>query len=314
MKPVIGVSSCLLGQQVRFDGGHKNNRYISDVLSEYFEFKPFCPELGIGLGTPRATIRLQQRGDDVIAISNAEDATDHTAALAAYAEQVVPEIEQMVGYVFKKDSPSCGMERVRIYQGENQPPIRDGIGIYAKVVMERYPHLPVEEEGRLQDPRLRENFIERVFMLHDWQTEMSEAPSAGDLVAFHTRHKFAILAHDEPGYRELGKLVAGAGKRDIEECASEYLALLMKTMRRISTPARHANVLMHIMGYFKESLDAADKEELLRLIHLHRDGLVPVIVPITLINYFRKKYPVPYIDGQSYLEPHPPELMLRNTL
>ena len=315
VKPVIAVSSCLMGREVRFDGGHKHNRYVTQVLSAYFDFRPICPEMGIGLGVPRPTIRLESGAEgQVIARSNAESAEDYTQALKDYADQMVPSLAGVCGYILKKDSPSCGMERVKVYEGENKPPERRGQGIYAAAVMQACPNLPVEEEGRLMDPRLRENFVERIFLFATWQNMMADGITPRDLVAFHTAHKFAILAHDEPGYRRLGQIVAQAGSTDIDSCAAEYLALLMQSMKKLSTPGKHANVLMHIMGYFKESLSASDKQELLRLIDAHREGLVPVIVPITLINYFRRKYPNKYIDGQTYLEPHPPELMLRNTL
>ncbi len=315
-KPKIAVSSCLLGQQVRFDGGHKNNRYLSDVLSDYFEFVPFCPEVAIGLGIPRPTIRLLKASPDgpVEAVSNNDNTIRYTDALRDYGKKVAPTLADVSGYVLKKDSPSCGMTRVKVYRPGDYPPDRDGVGIYAAEILAAHPNLPVEEEGRLMDTRLRENFLERVFVYVAWQTMMAEGLTPKSLVAFHTAHKFAILSHDEQIYRELGRIVAGAGKQDIETCAAQYLTRLMDALKILTTPGKHANVLMHIMGFFKEALASDDKAELLRLIDAHREGLVPVIVPITLINYFRKKHPNPYIDGQTYLEPHPPELMLRNML
>lgn len=315
-KPKIAVSSCLVGQQVRFDGGHKNNRYLSDVLSDYFDFVPLCPEVAIGLGTPRPTIRLVNEGDGVVqAVSNADPTLRYTQALADYGHKMLPALQQVAGYVLKKDSPSCGMTRVKVYKGQKDlPPDRNGVGIYADVVLRSMPNLPVEEEGRLMDTRLRENFLERVFLYVRWQALLAEGLTSRGLVAFHTSQKFAMLAHDEPIYRELGRIVAEAGSGDLEDCANRYISLLMQGMKKLTTPGKHANVLMHIMGFFKDSLSAGDKEELLRLIQAHREGLVPVIVPITLINYFRKKHPNQYIDGQTYLEPHPPELMLRNML
>lgn len=314
-KPKIAVSSCLLGHQVRFDGGHKNNRYLADVLSQWFDFVPLCPEVAIGLGTPRPTIRLVATADGrVDAVSNADASLIYTDALADYGKKTAPNLSLVAGYILKKDSPSCGMTRVKVYKGENLPPDRNGVGIYAKEIIKAYPNLPIEEEGRLMDTRLRENFLERVFLYVRWQAFVAEGLTSRGLVAFHTQHKFAIASHDETIYRELGRMVADAGKADLGECCERYLTLLMRGMKILTTPKKHANVLMHIMGFFKESLSADDKAELLRLINAHREGLVPVIVPITLINYFRKKYPNPYIDSQTYLEPHPPELMLRNML
>lgn len=315
-KPKIAVSGCLIGQEVRFDGGHKNNRYLSDILSEYFDFVPLCPEVAIGLGVPRPTIRLMKETPDgpIEAISNTDSENRYTNALRDYGRKVAPSLTDICGYVLKKDSPSCGMTRVKVYRPGDFPPERDGVGIYAAEILAAHPNLPVEEEGRLMDTRLRENFLERVFMFARWKALVDDSMTAKDLVAFHTAHKFAILAHDEGMYRELGRIVADAGNQDINDCADQYLTILMQAMKVLTTPKKHANVLMHIMGFFKESLEADDKKELLRLIDAHREGLVPVIVPITLINYFRKKYPNPYIDGQTYLEPHPPELMLRNML
>lgn len=315
VKPKIAVSSCLLGEEVRYDGGHKNNRYVSRVLVDYFDFVPLCPEVAIGLGIPRPTIRLVQEGDEVRARSHADSADDYTEVLAGYGRKMAASLTRVSGYILKKDSPSCGMERVKVYPPEPaRPPEKNGVGIYAGVILEALPNLPVEEEGRLTDPRLRENFIERVFLYASWQALLARGLTPKGLVEFHTVHKFAILAHDETVYRQLGQIVARAGSVPIEECAESYIALLMQGMKTLTTPKKHANVLMHIMGFFKEDLEKDDKAELLRLIEAHREGLVPVIVPITLINYFRKKYPNEYIEGQTYLEPHPPELMLRNTL
>ena len=313
-KAKIAVSSCLIGHQVRFDGGHKNNRYIADILSNWFDFVPLCPEMAIGLGVPRPTIRLVNLDGRVEAVSNDDNRVTYTQELRTFAEKTAPGLTGISGYIFKKDSPSCGMARVKVYSGENRPPERNGVGIYADYIMQAHPNLPVEEEGRLQDPGLRENFLERVFLYARWQAFIASGVSSGGLVAFHTAQKFAVLAHDEPVYRELGRIVAKAGKGDIEDCCSRYISLLMKGMKKLATPKKHANVLMHIMGFFKEELAADDKDELLRAIEAHREGFVPVIVPITLINYFRRKHPNAYIDGQTYLEPHPPELMLRNML
>jgi uncharacterized protein YbgA (DUF1722 family) len=206
------------------------------------------------------------------------------------------------------------MARVKVYQDNDGPPDRTGVGIYAKEIIEAHPNLPIEEEGRLNDTRLRENFLERVFLYHRWLRSMEGGVDSNALVKFHTVQKFAVLAHDEPAYRELGRIVAGVTTSDIEARCRDYISLLMGAMKVLTTPKKHANVLMHIMGFFKKSLTSEDKKELLRLIDAHREGLVPVIVPITLINYFRKRHPNAYVDGQTYLEPHPPELMLRNML
>lgn len=314
-RPKIAISSCLLGHEVRFDGGHKNSRYVSDTLAEYFDFVPLCPEVAIGLGIPRPTIRLVETSPNVIdAVSNADASLTYTSELRGYGKKMAPTLSSVSGYIFKKDSPSCGMTRVKVYRGEHAMPERNGVGLYADEIIKALPDLPVEEEGRLQDSRLRENFLERVFVYARWQAFQAEGFTSRGLVAFHTSQKFSVLAHDETIYRELGRIVAKVGEGDIHQSCQDYIQLLMKGLKVLTTPKKHANVLMHIMGFFKESLSGDDKAELLRLIDAHREGLVPVIVPITLINYFRKKYPNDYIDGQTYLEPHPPELMLRNML
>ncbi len=314
-RPKIAISSCLVGQEVRFDGGHKHFRYATESLATYFDFVPLCPEVAIGLGIPRPTIRLiAGENGTTEAVSNADRTLRYTDQLSAYGVKMASTLDRVSGYILKKDSPSCGMERVKVYQNNDGPPDRTGIGIYANEILKAHPNLPIEEEGRLNDTRLRENFLERVFLYHRWLQLMEVGVDSNALVKFHTVQKFAVLAHDEPAYRELGRIVAGVGTRDIDDCCRDYIALLMSAMKVLTTPKKHANVLMHIMGFFKESLATEDKAELLRLIDAHREGLVPVIVPITLINYFRKRHPNSYIDGQTYLEPHPPELMLRNTL
>ena len=314
-KPKIAISSCLVGHEVRFDGGHKQFRYATESLAMYFDFIPLCPEVAIGLGIPRPTIRLMKRENDITeAVSNADRSLRYTEALSAYGRKTAPSLHGVSGYILKKDSPSCGMARVKVYQDNDGPPDRTGVGIYAKEIIEAHPNLPIEEEGRLNDTRLRENFLERVFLYHRWLRSMEGGVDSNALVKFHTVQKFAVLAHDEPAYRELGRIVAGVTTSDIEARCRDYISLLMGAMKVLTTPKKHANVLMHIMGFFKKSLTSEDKKELLRLIDAHRDGLVPVIVPITLINYFRKRHPNAYVDGQIYLEPHPPELMLRNML
>ena len=314
-KPKIAISSCLVGHEVRFDGGHKQFRYATESLATYFDFIPLCPEVAIGLGIPRPTIRLMKRENDITeAVSNADRSLRYTEALSAYGRETAPSLHGVSGYILKKDSPSCGMTRVKVYQDNDGPPDRTGVGIYAKEIIEAHPNLPIEEEGRLNDTRLRENFLERVFLYHRWLRSMEGGVDSNALVKFHTVQKFAVLAHDEPAYRELGRIVAGVTTSDIEARCRDYISLLMGAMKVLTTPKKHANVLMHIMGFFKKSLTSGDKKELLRLIDAHREGLVPVIVPITLINYFRKRHPNAYVDGQTYLEPHPPELMLRNML
>lgn len=313
-RPRLGVSACLMGKAVRYDGGHKRSRYLMDRLSEHFELVDFCPEVAIGLPVPRPPIHLHQpEGQgEVRAVQVADAQVDYTARLAGYADAVAGQVAGLAGFILKKDSPSCGMERVKVYSGGKRAPVRKGAGIFAARLMAAHPHLPVEEEGRLEDPRLRENFLVRVFTLHRWQALAQGGLTPAGLVDFHERHKFLILAHHQALYRELGRLVAQAGAAPLEALAAEYLAKLMQALGRRTTPAQCANVLTHIMGFLKERLSRDEKQELLALIDEHREGRTPLIVPITLLNHFLRRHPQAYIARQHFLAPHPRELMLRN--
>jgi len=309
----LGISSCLLGQEVRYDGGHKHNGYITESLGQFFEFVPFCPEVAIGLGVPRPPIRLVKGVDGTRARGIKNPTLDVTDRLAEYAAKVAPKLRGVSGYILKKGSPSCGMERVKVY-GRQGVSVSAGAGIYAGALMELLPELPFEEEGRLMDPVLRENFIERVFVYHRWQQLAGQRLTARRLVEFHTRHKFIVLAHDEKRYRELGRLVATADRRGIAAIGQDYITLLMQALRKPATRTRHSNVLQHLFGFFKDNLDAGDKRELLALIDSYRRGHVPLVVPITLIRHYLRRFPEPYVSAQYYLAPHPDELMLRNQI
>lgn len=302
-----------MGQEVRYDGGHKRNGYLCESLARYFEFVPYCPEVAIGLGIPRPPIRLETRDGQVHAVGVRDPDLDVSDPLRQYGAAVAAASDDLSGYIFKKGSPSCGLERVKVYSEQGMPTAQ-GRGLYAESLTRRLPLLPVEEEGRLMDPVLRENFIERVFVYHRWQALLAEGLTAAKLVDFHTRHKFSILSHDEQRYRELGRLVSQAGEQPLDELAATYAEHLMAALTRRATRRRHANVLMHVMGYLKRHLDAEDKAELLEVIDNYRIGQVPLIVPITLLRHHLRRHPDPYIQQQVYLSPHPEELMLRNSL
>jgi len=309
----IGISSCLLGQEVRYDGGHKHNGYITESLGQFFDFVPYCPEVAIGLGVPRPPIRLVKsaHGPRARGVKNAE--LDVTDKLVAYAEKVAPKLHELSGYILKKGSPSCGMERVKVY-GPQGLSVATSAGLFADTLMAQHPELPFEEEGRIMGPVLRDNFIERVFIYHRWQQLTAQRLTAKALVAFHTRHKFIVLAHDEKRYRELGRLVAMAGLSGMTELGRNYIQLLMQALKKPATRTRHANVLQHLFGFLKQNLDAADKRELLELINTYRRGQVPLVVPITLLRHYLRRFPAPYLSEQYYLVPHPDELMLRNQI
>ena len=308
----IGISMCLLGENVRYDGGHKRDGFIADLLSRYAEFVPVCPEVDIGLGIPREPIRLVDASGE-IRLRGVKSGADHTVAMRRYAQRKARELAglDLCGYILKKDSPSCGMERVRVYSNVS-PPRRSGVGMFAAALLAALPDLPVEEEGRLQDARLRENFVERVFAYRRLQALFAARWTPGDLVRFHTAEKLLLLAHDALAYRALGRLVAAVRVHSRPEIEARYRAAFMQGLRRVATVRKHCNVLQHVLGYFRDRATTADRQELEALIQDYRRGLVPLVVPITLVRHLVRIHDVEYLHGQTYLEPHPKELMLRN--
>jgi len=308
----VGISSCLLGDEVRYNGGHKRDAYIDRTLGRYFDFRLFCPEVEIGLGVPRTPIRLIRRQGDIACVNVEDPSIDHTAALRDCADEQQHWQSRLCGYILKRASPSCGMERVKVY--ENGQPRPDGAGIYAARMMDNFPELPVEEEGRLGDPVLRENFIQRVYVLYRWKRLLAEGLSVGGLVDFHARHKLILMSHCQQTYRTLGPLVAGARKNNLEQVASEYVATLMRALRKRATRGNHVNVLQHIQGYLKAQLDADDKAELTESIERYHRGEVPLIVPITLLNHHFRRNPDPYIQRSWYMQPYPAEMSLQNRI
>ena len=306
----IGISSCLLGQNVRYDGGHKKDAYITGTLSEYFEFHTFCPEVGIGLGTPRVAMHLVRIDHTLHCVGTKNPELDVTSRLQSYVEQQKNLQAHLCGYIFKKDSPSCGIERVKVFNAGQ--PHRDGVGIYARQIMLDNPLLPVEEEGRLGDPRLRENFIQRVYVFYRWKTMLEKGLTANDLTNFHARHKLIIMSHED--YSDLGQLLAGLTKANLVEVAGQYIMQLMTALKKPVSRKNHVNVLQHIQGYLKKSLSADDKAELCEVIECYRNGYVPLIVPITLLKHHFRQFPNPYIADSYYLSPYPQELQLINQL
>ncbi|MEW6983902.1 YbgA family protein [Colwelliaceae bacterium 6471] len=308
----IGISSCLLGEKVRFDGGHKKNSYINNVLAQYFDFTPFCPEMSIGLGVPRQTIRLVIRNDELRCIGNKDEDLDVTEKLYQSAEDQRHWHTDLSGYILKKDSPSCGMERVRVYKKDM--PERNGSGLYAKRLMENFPHLPVEEEGRLGDAILRENFIQRVFIYYRWQQLMQSKPQWKNITEFHAQHKYIFMSHNQNKARALGKLLADNTKLNLSELCELYLTDMMTLLKIRATRKNHVNTLMHIQGYLKNYLSSSDKQELSDTMEQYRLGFLPLIVPITLLKHHFMHHPQQYILDSYYLQPHPSELMLLNSL
>lgn len=309
----IGISSCLLGEKVRFDGQHKLDRYIVQTLGAYVDFVPVCPEVELGLPTPRPPLRLigAPEAQRLVFSKSGEDITE---AMQAWARKRVRELERenLCGFIFKKGSPSSGMARVKLYDRHGIPQGK-GVGLFARAFMEHFPLLPVEEDGRLHDPKLRENFIESIFTLRRWRQALAgeERSLAGRVVQFHSANKLLLLAHSPDHYRRLGKLVAEAGRRPPEELTSSYQRLLLEALQRHTTLAKHVNVMQHILGYFKRQLSSDEKQEVLQLLERYRRGELPLIVPVTLLNHFVTKYRQSYLQQQTYLHPHPSELQLR---
>ncbi|MGD8398701.1 MAG: DUF523 and DUF1722 domain-containing protein [Anaerolineae bacterium] len=309
----LGISTCLLGEQVRFDGGHKLDRFLVNTLGQYVEWVPVCPEVEIGLSIPRPSLRLVGDPEDPRLVMP-KTGEDHTDRMKAWAEGRLDELEKLdiKGFVFKKDSPSSGLFRVKVYN-EHGMAQRNGTGIFPRAVMARMPLLPLEEEGRLNDAGLRENFIERFFAYHRWREMLVGEPTPGGLVKFHTAHKLTLMAHSPKHYTEMGRLVADAGKRDWDEMTAEYGAMLMEGLRVMGSRGKHVNVLHHLMGFLKDHISSEDKQELLGLVEDYRQGLLPLIVPLTLLNHHLNRNPVPdWVHQQVYLHPYPKELMLRN--
>ncbi|MBN1545954.1 MAG: DUF523 and DUF1722 domain-containing protein [Syntrophaceae bacterium] len=309
----LGISTCLLGFPVRYDGGHKLNHYLKDILGRYVEFVPVCPEVECGFGVPREPIRLvgEIKKPRLITVHSKKDLTDQMSLWAAKRVKEL-EAEGLCGFVFKSESPSSGMERVKVYNDKGVAE-KKGVGMFARAFMTHFPNLPVEEEGRLNDAILRENFIERIFTYARWQELIQrENLKYSNLVAFHTHNKLLILAHSPQHYREMGRLVAAGKGMLIRDLVLQYESLLMEAMKMKATPKKNANVLMHMMGYFKKDLSSWEKGELLAVIDQYRQNLIPLIVPLTLLKHYVGKYDEPYLQEQTYLDPHPMELQLRN--
>lgn len=308
----IGISACLLGHRVRFDGGHKHDPYLTMTLGQFFDYVPVCPEVECGLGVPREAMRLV--GDPnrprLVTVKTGRDMTDR---MEAWARVRLRELEDqgLCGFIFKSKSPSSGMERVKVY-GPGGKVRKDGVGIFARMFMEHFPLVPVEDEGRLHDPALRENFIEMVFALQRWREAKASGAGYGRVVEFHTKEKLLIMSHSPSHCRALGKLVAHGKTMPQDQFLAEYERGLVSALRLKATVAKHTNVLLHAMGYFKKALTPSQKAELLELIQWYREGMVPLIVPITMLNHYVRTLGQPYLAVQTYLNPHPLALKLRN--
>lgn len=308
----VGISECLLGEPVRFDGGHKRNRFLTDVMSRYFDYRPVCPEVAIGLGIPRKPIRLVAT-DRGTRVQGADDAQlDVTEALAVEADKASARMPDICGYVFMQNSPSCGVFRMKRYADNGHPLDSDGRGAYAERLLQLRPLLPVEEAGRLSDAGLRENFITRVYAYHDWKCSVEIEPTAARVVDFYSRYKYQVMAHHVPGYKRIGRLVAQAGSMDIHTLCDEFLQQFMAALSHQAGRKGNTNTMMHLRGYLRDLLDKDEQEELSRLIRAYREGEVPLVVPLTLLKHYLRKVDNPYLQQQTFWAPHPEKLGLRN--
>jgi uncharacterized protein YbgA (DUF1722 family)/uncharacterized protein YbbK (DUF523 family) len=306
---VIGISACLMGENVRYDGSGKKSKFCVEELGQHVSFKAFCPEVAVGLPVPRPTIR-QIKKQDLIHVARPDGSGDVTEALQAYGKKVALLAKDFSGYVFCAKSPTCGMERVKVYNEKGAALAADGIGVFANEIMKANPLLPCEENGRLNDAILRENFVARVFVYHHWQQLVATGLSKHKLMTFHSHYKYMLMSHDVVAYRSLGRLI-GSGELAIDEMAHDYISGLMTALKITATRKKHANTLQHIQGYFSKHLNALERQELCRQIDDYRKGLVPLVVPLTLIKHYLLHYPKKYLAQQAYLNPYPEQLRLR---
>jgi len=322
----IGISACLLGMEVRYNGGHKRDALLLQQLTPYVQWVHVCPEVEMGMPIPRETIRLERSGKDPVDESRwtpestrlmaPKSGTNYSEPMLEFSHRRVAELMtlDLDGFILKKGSPSCGMERLPVYGPDKGRAIRKGVGYFSAVLMDRMPYLPVEEEGRLNDSKLKENFIERVFAYRRLKEFIRSKPDRNAIVQFHTRHKLTFMSHNIADYRELGRLVANQAQIEPETFLNTYQRAFMQGLKAKATVKRHTNVLYHILGYFKKCLARIDREELVELVEAYRLGRVPLVVPMTLIRHHLRHHSIPWLEQQVYLNPYPEELMLRNSI
>ena len=313
-KPRLGISACLMGSEVRFNGGHKESRLCTQALAQHFEFVALCPEVAIGLGTPRAAIRLVDDPHGPRALDSRDPDREYTQALHDYGVRMAAELDDLDGYIFMQKSPSCGLHRVKLYGDNGYPLEGGGRGIFAAAITAQRPDLPVEEEGRLNDPVLRENFLTRVFAHAEWQALLRAGLSRSAIIDYHSRYKYLLMATDPEQYKAIGRLLGSLGEHDPRELGPRYFSALMVALRKCATRGTHSNVLQHLSGYLRSSLSGDQRQEIQQLIEQYRQGIVPLVVPMTLLKHHFRQHPHPYIERQAYMQPHPENLSLRNAL
>lgn len=309
----VGISACLLGEEVRYNGGHKRSKFCVDHLSRIFEFHPFCPEVAIGLGVPREPIRIVDDGGKHRVVGTVDPRLDVTDKLESYGKSVAERISHLSGYILMSKSPSCGLYSAKVYR-DCHPLSGKHSGVFTRSLQELLPLLPMEEEGRLNDPRLRENFIARVFAYADWQRNVGADPTPQKLVAFHSRYKYVVMAHSQAAYKRLGQQVAKSGTEDICALSDTYIAELMQTFKKLASRKGHANAMFHLLGYLKETVPGNARQELVENIEDYRKGLINLAVPMALLNHYIKLYGSDYVKQQAYLQPYDYDLGLRNLI
>jgi uncharacterized protein YbgA (DUF1722 family)/uncharacterized protein YbbK (DUF523 family) len=309
-RPRVFVSACLLGQEVRYDGRHKRFPYL-DALADYLELCPVCPEVGIGLGVPRPPVHLVSEKEALYLLEVNDHCRDHSEAMRAFAARQAEVMVRADGFIAKQDSPSCGGAKVRVYDLKGHLLHKHGIGLFTAVLKQTLPQLPIEEEGRLNDPALRENFLTRVFVHHRWRRLQTEGITPASLLEFHTCHKYLVMAHSLRTYRRLGKMLSDLAKNTLSEIAALYFAELMAALAKPARRPNHVNVLQHLAGYLSSHLDGCDRQALMAVIEAYRRGEVPLIVPVTLLRHHQSRIQNPYLMRQYYLEPYPAALVTR---
>jgi uncharacterized protein YbgA (DUF1722 family)/uncharacterized protein YbbK (DUF523 family) len=316
MKIPVGISACVMGKKVRFDGGHKQSKFVTEQLSSEFTFQEYCPEMAIGMGTPRPTIRLLKRQEQILLVDSKDNQIDFTAPMKAYAEETADILNgiNIRGYIVCKGSPTCGMERVKIYDEKTGYSEKNGAGLFTAQLKEKMPWLPIEEDGRLNDQHLRENFVSRVFALDDFYNSMEAELSRKSFVDFHSRYKLLLMAHNQQSYRDLGKLIANIHEHTLQEFFQLYRLQFMQAISKPASKRNHSNVLQHVQGYFKNMLDGSEKQELCSAIEQYRKNELPLMAPLMLLKHYLKKYPSDYLNQQRYFDPYPQSLKLRATI
>ncbi|TCI01807.1 DUF1722 domain-containing protein [Corallincola luteus] len=307
----VGVSACVVGQKVRFDGGHKQSGFVVRDLDPYFDYRPACPEMAAGMGTPRQTVRLVEDGDWLKVRGSRDRSFDVSDALHNASEKLSDGLADLRGYIFCAKSPSCGMERVKVYHPNGHSLRHDGVGVFAEKILKKYPYLPCEETGRLNDVLIRESFLTRVFTLDLWKRDVEANLTKKSLLDFHAKHKLMLMAHSPEHYRAIGPLLADLSSANLEQVAYSYIVQLMQGLAMPASRKKHTNVLMHIQGYFKRALEVGDKAELTQMIHRYREGLLPLSTPRELLKHYLRKHRDDYLQGQRYFQPYPEHLTVR---